>query len=149
MNKNMSLFKKISIFKDYRKSLKLCKNELEQKFGARVDNAWRIYNVINIPIESIGEPYLLKKSDIDKIAETTIREYTTELGKFLDSKGLQEMYDFYELSKVDKYSYLVVVGFSLPNSSFRSNVYYDNIRLKIIPATVGLSILIMLLIFLL
>ncbi len=50
MNKNMSLFKKISIFRDYRKSLKLCKNELEQLFGARVDNAWRIYNVINIPI---------------------------------------------------------------------------------------------------
>ncbi len=149
MSKKISLFKKISIFRDYRKSLRLCKNELEQKFGARVDNAWRIYNVINIPVESIGEPYLLKKSDIDKIAETTIREYTTELGIFLDSKGLKEMYDFYELSKVDKYSYLVVVGFSLPNNTFRSNIYYDNIRFKVIPTTIALSLLIMLLIFLL
>ncbi len=147
--KKISLFKKIKIFRDYRKSLKLCKVELEQTFGARVDNAWRIYNVINIPVEIIGEPYNMKKGDIDKIAETTIREYTVELGKFLDSKGLKEMYDFYELSKVDKYSYLVIIGFSLPNNPFRSNEYYDTIRWRVIPISAGISLLTLLLIFLL
>ena len=58
------------------------------------------------------------------------------------------MYDFYEIKKVDKYSYLVVLGFSLPNDPFRSNKYYDNIRYKVIP-TISVISLILLLILLL
>jgi len=144
----ISLYKKIKIFREFRKVLKLNRTELEQVFGARVDNAYRIYNVLNIPAEMIGEPYNLRKSDIDKLAETSIREYTVKVSEFLDSKGLKEMYDFYEVKKVDKYSYLVVLGFSLPNDSFRSNKYYDNIRYRVIP-TVSVIALVLLLIFLL
>ena len=144
----ISLYKKIKIFREFRKVLKLNRTELEQVFGARVDNAYRIYNVLNIPAEMIGEPYNLRKSDIDKLAETSIKEYTVKVSEFLDSKGLKEMYDFYEVKKVDKYSYLVVLGFSLPNDSFRSNKYYDNIRYRVIP-TVSVIALVLLLIFLL
>ena len=138
--KRISLYKKISIFRGYKKSLKSIKTELEQTFGARIDNAWRIYNVINIPNEVVGEPYNLRKADIDKIAESSVKEYTTELSKFLNTKGLQELYDFYEVKKVDKYSYLVVIGFSL----FKSNEYYDNIRYKIIPTLSVISLILLL-----
>jgi hypothetical protein len=147
MANKISLYKKIKIFREFKKILRLNKTELEQMFGARVDNAYRIYNVINIPAEVIGEPYNLRKSDIDKVAETTIKEYSIKISEYLDSKGLKEMYEFYEIKKVDKYSYLLVLGFSLPNNPFRSNRYYDNLRYRVIPV-VSLISLILLLIFL-
>ena len=128
MANKISLYKKIKIFGEFKKVIKLNKTELEQVFGARIDKAYRIYNVLNVPTDVIGEPYNLRKTDIDKIAETSIREYSNKLSEYLDSKGLKEMYDFYEVKKVDKYSYLVVLGFSIPNDTFRSNKYYDNLR---------------------
>ncbi len=148
MANKISLYKKIKIFRAFKKVLRLNKTELEQVFGARIDNAYRIYNVLNIPAEVIGEPYNLRKSDIDKVAETSIREYTVKISEYLDSKGLKEMYDFYEIKKVDKYSYLVVLGFSLPNDTFRSNKYYDNIRFRLIPAVSILSIILLLILLL-
>ena len=143
MANKISFFKKIKIFREFRKILKLNKIELEQVFGARIDNAYRIYNVLNIPAEMIGEPYNLRKSDIDKLAETSIREYTVKISEYLDSKGLKEMYDFYEVKKVDKYSYLVVLGFSLPNDTFRSNKYYDNLRYRVIPVISVISLILL------
>ena len=148
MKSKISLYKKIKIFREFKKILILNKTEIEQVFGARIDNAYRIYNVLNIPLEIIGEPYNLRKSDLDKLAETSIKEYTNKISEYLDSKNLREMYDFYEIKKVDKYSYLVVLGFSLPNDTFRSNKYYDNIRYRLIPTSSILSIILLLILLL-
>lgn len=148
MANKISLLKKLRIFRYFKRVLKLNRTELQEVFGARVDSAYRIYNVINIPVEEIGEPYNLRKSDIDLIAEKSVREYSSSISKYLDSKGLQEMYDFYEIKKVDKYSYLIVIGFSLVNDPFRSNVYYDRLYYRVVPA-VSIVSLILLLIFLL
>ena len=145
MNKKVSLLKKIKIFRQYKKTIKSLKVELEQRFGARVDKAWRIYSVINIPIEEVGEPYNLRKTDIDKISEASIKEFSIALSEFLDSNGMNELYKFYEVKKVDKYSYLLVFGFSL----FMSNEYYDRIRFRVIPIATIVSILLGLFLFLL
>ncbi|HOB26026.1 MAG TPA: hypothetical protein PKG93_02640 [Bacilli bacterium] len=144
MNKNISIFKKIKMFRTFKKIINENKTELEQKFAMRADNAKRLYTVLNIPEEVIGEPYNLRKTDIDKIAENFIKEYSFELGKYLDSKGLQELYEYYEIKKVEKYSYLVVLGFSL----FKSNKYYNNIYYKIIPAISIVAIILSLIFFL-
>jgi len=144
MKKKISIFKKIGIFRTFNKIVKENKTELEQKFNIRIDNAKRLYTVLNIPEEIIGEPYNLRRSDIDKIAENFIREYSGELGKFLDSKGLQELYEYYKIEKVDKYSYLIVVGFSL----FKSNKFYNNIYYKLIPAVTIIGIILSLILFL-
>jgi hypothetical protein len=143
MNKNISLSKKIKIFRIFKKAIKLNSNELEQKFNLRIDKAQRLYTVINIPQDIIGEPYNLRKGDIDKISEKFIKEYSSEVSKYLDSKGIQEMYEFYKIEKVDKYSYLIVLGFSL----FKSNKYYNNIYFKIIPA-ISIVIILSLIFFL-
>ena len=148
MANKISFLKKLRIFRDFKKVLKLNRTELQEVFGARVDNAYRIYNVINIPVEEIGEPYNLRKSDIDLIAEKSVRDYSSNISKYLDTKGLQEMYDFYEIKKVDKYSYLIVIGFSLPNDPFRSNIYYNRLYYRALP-TISVISLILLLIFLL
>jgi hypothetical protein len=133
------MFKKLKLFFSYSKTLSNNRIELEQKYNIRIDNARRLYTVINIPEEIIGEAYSLKKSDIDKISENFLRQYSSELGTFLDSKGLKELYDVYDIKKVDKYSYLIVYGFSL----FKSQKFYN--RLYIAGISTGVISLIILL----
>jgi hypothetical protein len=133
--KNISFFKKLSLFSFYKKTLKLNKVRLERELNVRFDSAYRLYTVLNIPEELYGE-FTLKKSDIDKISENYIREYTFEVSKFLKSIGLSELFESYEVRKVDKYSYLIVIGFSL----FKSNVFYNNLYYKFLPFLIVVSI---------
>jgi len=142
--KKISLFKKFKLFKEFKQKIKNNKAELERSFNIRVDNSYRIYTVLNIPEELIGEAYSLKKSDIDKISENFTKEFTIGVSKFLDSLDLKELYEIYEIRKVDKYSYLIVVGFSL----FKSNKYYDGLYYRVIPAGIILSIILSLILLL-
>ena len=134
MNK-LSFFKKIQLFLSYKRIVKQNKLELERGLNIRVDNAQRLYTVLNVPEELVGEAYSLKKSDIDRISETYIREYVFEVSKMLNSKGLMELFRTYEIKKVDKYSYLIVIGFSL----FETPKFYNNLYYKFIPSLVILS----------
>ena len=142
--KKVSLFKKIKLFREFKNLVDICKDELQSKFNIRVDNSYRLYTVLNIPEELIGEAYSLKKSDIDKISENFTREFTLGLSKFLDTKSLTELYSVYEIKKVDKYSYLIVLGYSL----FKSNKYYDNLYYRVIPVSIILSVILSLILLL-
>lgn len=135
--KDISLLRKIKLFNEYKRVLNKNRNEISSKFSLRIDNAYRLYTVLNIPEDLIGEAYSLKKSDIDKISENYIREFSMELSKYLNSKGLKELYDYYKVDKVGKYSYLLVFGFSL----FRSNKFYNIIYYGVIPTLAFLSLL--------
>ena len=95
--KKLSLLKRLSLYRQYKDVIKRNSTELERVYGLRRDRANRLYTVLNIPSENIGEAYNLKKADIDKISEGYIRDYTTTVAKFLDSKDLKEMYDFYDI----------------------------------------------------
>jgi hypothetical protein len=136
----ISIFKKIKLFSIFKKIVNQNKVELEQTLNIRIDDAFRLYTVLNIPQEFIGEAYDLKKSDIDRISEGYIREYTSKLSSILNQKGLSELYTFYESKKVDKYSYLIVVGFSM----FKSDKYYNNLYYKFIPSVAAVVLLILL-----
>lgn len=135
----VTLFRKISFYRAYKKAIKANAAELESIFNIRIDDANRLFTVLNIPDEIIGEAYSLKKSDIDRISDNFIRNFTGELGKYLNSKGIAELYDMYELRKVGKYSYLVIVGFSM----FRSDERRGRLFKYWLPAgvIVGLSLL--------
>lgn len=114
--KKISFFKKLKLYFTYRKVLLQNLDGLQTNFNARVDRVSRIYTVLNIPKEIFDEPYNVRKSDIDNISRKYIKEYSSEISKFLDSIGLAELYDFYQVEKVDKYSYLLVFGYSLINT---------------------------------
>lgn len=129
MNKNVSLLKKINLFRFFRKTVNVNSTEIERNFGLRIDKAQRLYTVLNIPEDIIGDAFSLKKSDIDRIAENYIKEYTSEVNRYLTSKGIGELFGLYEVKKVDKYSYLVVIGYSL----FKSNEYYDKLYWRVYP----------------
>lgn len=135
MNKNIGFIKKLRLFSSYRKTVKLLERQLEQNFAIRLDSAYRMYTVLNVPEELIGEAFSMKKSDIDRISENYTKEYIAELSRFLGQNGLSEILEVYEIKKVDKYSYLVVIGFSL----FRSNEFYNKLYLRYTP--IGILIL--------
>lgn len=130
----MNLFKKIQLYNSYKNILKKNKVTLEGDFNIRIDRANRMYTVINVPDELFGEPYNLRKGDIDTISMSYIKEYINRLSIFLNQIGLNELYDFYEpVKKVDKYSYLVVLGFKPMNS-----VEYNNtIMFRVLPISAG------------
>ena len=136
--KRISLFKKIKLFREFKQKIKYNKEDLEKSFNIRIDDSYRLYTVLNIPEDLIGEAYSLKKSDIEKISENFIREFSLGVSIFLDSKELKELYEVYEIKKVDKYSFLIIIGYSL----FKSNKYYDRLYYRVIPATIIISIII-------
>ena len=107
MNK-VSLRKKIQLYLTYRKTLEKNREDLFQNFTSRIDKVYRIYTVINLPKEEMEEPYNFRKRDLDIFAEKYIREYSQNMGKYLNNLGLNELYDIYEVKKVDKFSYLIV-----------------------------------------
>ncbi len=133
---NISFFKKLRLFSFYKKIVKQNKIKLERELNIRIDSAQRLYTVLNIPEELFGE-FTLKKSDIDKISESYIKEYMFEVKKKLSEIGLSELFESYEVKKVSKYSYLLVIGFSL----FRTNVFYNNLYYKFLPSLVIISII--------
>jgi hypothetical protein len=78
-----------------------------------------------MPSDEIGEAYDLKKSDVDKISESYIREYVSKLSTYLNSIGLSELYDFYEpVKKVEKYSYLIIIGYKQLDSLEINKIIY-------------------------
>jgi len=112
----VNIFKKIYLFFLFRRNLLKSETDLKMQFNIRIDNILRFYTVLNVPNEVMEEPYNLRKSDIDTISRNYIKEYNSQLSQFLNSKGLTELYEIYDMEKVDKYSYLLVFGFSLFNT---------------------------------
>ena len=136
MNK-VSLRKKIQLYLTYRKTLEKNREDLFQNFTSRIDRVYRIYTVINLPKEEMEEPYNFRKRDLDIFAEKYIREYSQNMGKYLNNLGLNELYDIYEVKKVDKFSYLIVIGFRL----FNTDKLAKNFWLKVLPWSLGTLIL--------
>ena len=118
---NTNIFKKIYLFFIFRRNLLKAETDLKIQFNIRVDNIFRFYTVLNVPSEVVEEPYNLRKSDIDSISRNYVKEFNSQLSQFLNSRGLYELYDLYDMEKVDKYSYLLVFGYSLFNTKRLAN----------------------------
>ncbi len=127
----MNIFKKIKIYRQYRNSLSKIERELSAQFNVRIDNVGRLYTVLNIPEEIFEEPYNIRKSDIDAIAQNYIKDYSSKLSTFLNKNDLIELYDFYSIEKVEKYSYLLILGFSLMNTE----KFFKRLYFRFIPIT--------------
>lgn len=122
--KNISFIKKVRLFLLYRKTIRQVENELKRNFNLRIDNASRLYTIFTIPMDVIEEPYNIRRADFDALVQNFIKSYTNDLSKFLNSKGLNELYDIYEMEKIDSYNYLLVYGYSLFKSDrFMMNLY--------------------------
>jgi len=140
----MKLLKNLRLFRYFKKSLNDNRILLEGDYNVRIDKAYRMYTVLNVPEERFEEPYNTRLADIDTISQTYIRDYIIRLSDFLDSKGLSELYDFYEpVKRVEKYSYLIVIGFKPFNSVKYNNIlYFRIIPILFLLLLVGIMVLI-------
>ena len=142
----MNIFKKFSLYRFYKKTIIKNRVELADKFNIRIDRAHRLYTVVNIPEEFFTEPYNLRTADINIISEKYIREYVSSLSQYLNSIDIAEMYDFYEpIKKIDKYSFLIILGFKYINSVEYNNFLW--LRLLPIASAIGFISLVLYLIF--
>jgi hypothetical protein len=139
----MEIFNDYKLYQSYKKIIRQNRVTLEANYGIRIDSANRLYTVINIPQSQDDEAYNLRKQDIDRLAESYIKEYINKLSLYLNSIGLGELYNFYEpIKKLEKHSYLIVLGFSKINSvELNRNLYF-----RLYPL-IGISILIYLIIY--
>lgn len=108
---SLSIIKKFRLLFTYIKIILSNKSVLNESYKIRYDYIFRLYTVINIPIDLIPEAYDLKKSDIDKLSQSYVSDFMVNISSLLNKIGLIELYVVYDLRKVDKYSYLVVIGF--------------------------------------
>lgn len=134
---DLSIIKKLSLYNFYKSTIRENSLELESTFNMRIDDANRLYTVLNIPEEIVGEAYSIRKADIDRIADAYIKEFLSSFSSLLNSKGLNELYEMYEIRKVDKFSYLVVVGFSM----FRTDERRERIMKRWLPISVAAVLL--------
>ncbi len=108
---SLGIIKKFKLLFTYIKIILNNKSVLNESYKIRCDYIFRLYTIINIPTDLIPEAYDLKKSDIDKLSQSYVSDSMVNISSLLNKIGLIELYVVYDLKKVDKYSYLVVIGF--------------------------------------
>lgn len=146
MNNNISLLKKIKFFLFYRKTLNSIRSELEKNYNIRIDEAYRMYTVININndnsiFQNYGSPELrefnknydmmpsqMEQKFIDDMFKKSMKDFSAEISEYLNTKGLAELYVFYQMEKITKFSYLIVLGFSLFKTDIYVKYFYNILR---------------------
>lgn len=138
----MGIFQDYILYRSYKKIIYQNRVTLEGNFNVRIDSANRLYTVVNVPQTPEDEAYNLRKQDIDRIAETYIKDYINKLSIYLNSIGLSELYTFYEpVKKVGKHSYLIILGFKNINSvELNRFVYFRMIPFLTISALIYLIV---------
>ncbi len=119
----LSIIKKIKLLFSYIRIVLNNKKLLNESYKIRYDYIFRLYTVINIPTDLIPDAYDLKKSDVDKLSQNYVSDFMSNISTLLNKVGLIELYTVYDLKKVDKYSYLVIIGFKF----FRLEKLFRNI----------------------
>jgi hypothetical protein len=108
----VSIWRKLSLYRQYSKLLSENRSALGQ-LNFRVDMVDRLYTVVNVPEDLFEGVYDARKSDAIRISQTYMAEYLRNTSRALNDLGLSELYRVYDTRMVDKYSFLVVIGFSL------------------------------------
>ncbi len=109
--KNINLLKRISLFLQYKKLLKENKDIiLNGDSGLRIDRAYRMYTVLNIPNSTLNYGDVATKEYVD--------DYLSKIGLFLNKLNFTELIAIYGESKfIDRNNYLIVLGFSGLNTT--------------------------------
>lgn len=138
--KKIGLFKKLSLYLFYRKTILKNKDLLLSSSNLKIDNINRIYTVLNIPTDVFDSPYDLRTADINKISEPYVQEAVKQISAKLNSIGISELYELYNISKIDKFSYLIIIGFKF----FNTNIIARKLLFRYLPiiSIIALSLLI-------
>ena len=116
------MFKNFKLYLAYRKVLKENSKELLDIFKLQIDAVDRLYTVINL------DPKLVEKYYTEDLSGPTIREFLGKVDRYMTAKGLMELVGIRKITKVDDFNYLVVLGFTLfDTSKFYKRLIYLSI----------------------
>lgn len=108
-----------------------------ESLDLRIDRVKRIYTVVNVPETLFDDVYGMKTSDINRVSQSYMTDKIREISRVLNNAQLSELYKLYETRKVDRYSYLLVIGFSL----FDTKKVADRFWYGILPAAIILGVI--------
>lgn len=101
------MFKKISLFNFYRRTIKECEKELAVNFRLEKDLIYRLYTIVNI------DPKLVEQYYTEDISGPIVTEYVSKVHRYMSAKGLSELVAIREVEPIDNFNVRVVIGFSL------------------------------------
>jgi hypothetical protein len=141
MRKRLSIWRKLNLYYQYRKTI-LNKKDILQENGFRIDRVKRIYTVVNVPEQLFEGGYDLRTADINRVSKTYLTEAIRNISKTLNMLELNELYKIYDTQKVDKFSYLIIFGFSLFDTKKIADFFYFRVLPFLILSAITTLILI-------
>lgn len=127
----MNIFKKIKLFKEYKKSIKEHQEIFENQFGLEYNNWYELYTTISF--KDTPEE-LINSTGMDSIVEVEIKKYIRNFSATLENINLYEFINLYEIKKLNNYNYGITFGYSL--SSNRS-IIITKILMYLIPIIIA------------
>lgn len=116
---NLSLIQKYKLFKHFKKILKLKRNILVNKengLNLRIDNAQRIYTVVNC------SPDVLKYGR--NLAEKEIKEHIAKIEKIIIDTNLLQYVGVRDIEQITELDFLIVFGYKgFDTASFYTILY--------------------------
>lgn len=112
---------KLRLFKEYKDYIRINRSILMDN-NFRVDNAYRLYTVVNIPEQNIPEAYRLRVNDVVKIEEKYVAESLDIHRNFFNKIGLNGLFSEPIVRRIQPLSYLVYYNYK----------YFDNVKYQFI-----------------
>ena len=109
----MNIFKRIKLYKIYKESIDENIEHFQNNFKLERNNWDELYTTITF-IEAPRE--LVEKMGEYTIVEKEIKEYIIKFYGYLDLMNLNELYNVYDIKKLNETDYGITFGYSLMNN---------------------------------
>lgn len=127
----MNIFKKIKLYKIYKDSIQENVEIFKNEFKIDINNWNELYTTISF-IDAPEE--ILQKIGQDALVEIEIKNYIKNFNTYLTKMNLNELYNLYDITKLNPKEYGVTFGFSLMNNR---QLIITKLALKVVPILVA------------
>lgn len=123
----MNIFKKIKLYKIYKESLKENIEFFKKEFKLEVNNWNELYTTISF----VDAPdKLTQKLGKNALVEIEIKNYIKTFNTYLKQMNLNELYNLYDITKLNSKEYGITFGYSLMNNR---QIIITKLALKVVP----------------
>jgi hypothetical protein len=111
------MFKKIKLYKIYKRFIRDNETFLEKNLKLRRDYTNFLYTVVNIDPETVNKYY----TENEKVSKPIINEYIKKVDTFFSKNNMSELVAIRTVKRIDDFNWKVEFGYSLFNSKKRAN----------------------------
>lgn len=111
------MFKKIKLYKIYKRFIRDNESFLEKNLKLRRDYTNFLYTVVNIDPETVNKYY----TENEKVSKPIINEYIKKVDAFFSKNNMSELVAIRKVKRIDDFNWKVEFGYSLFNSKKRAN----------------------------